>query len=172
MSIASAQKKDGTVTVNTTGPATFNEATGASVTPTDTSGKSWLGVSDYNGPIAYPGYIWGYGATPADVTPGSNKNNNIANGKIEQGVDWFAFGEDKKWRYNTFVNAYVTSDTAGYDYNNKVQPAVGMKVRRTFDNGMIDIGVQAVYQHNTVTNQNGTGAQAFASFWFGWDLKK
>jgi hypothetical protein len=127
------------------------------------------------GPIAMPGYMWGFGGTPGSMAAGAPTNNIGYSAKVEQGVDWFAFDEDKKWRFNTFVNAMISKDTSSYayTYGNVFAPAVGVKIRNVYESGLIEAGVQYVNQHNlTTSSASGQGVQAFVSYWFGWDLKR
>jgi hypothetical protein len=68
-------------------------------------------------------------------------------------------------------------DNVGLPYNNKVTPTLGLKFQRPWDNGIVDVGIQAVYQ-NTFRgvpgggNESGSGVQAYVQYWTGWDLKK
>jgi hypothetical protein len=138
--------------------------------------NSWFNeASAGSGPIAMPGYSWGFAGTPSTFTAGAPNNAVGYSAKIEQGVDWFAFDEDKKWRFNTFVNAVISKDTSNYayTYGNLFTPGVGAKIRNVYDSGLIEIGAQYVKQNNlTTSSASGQGVQAFVSYWFGWDLKK
>jgi len=135
-----------------------------------------VAASAQGGPIGYPGSSWGTVTAPAGVGD-TERNNTIFQGKTEQGIDWFAFGRDKKWRFNTYASVGYSADSDKLSYNNKFVPAIGMKVSRSFENGVVDIGVQAVMERRWITDTSGkagtgTGVQAYASYWFGWDLKK
>jgi hypothetical protein len=128
-------------------------------------------------PIGYPGSNW----TVLTVNPGVIKNspedgNVLLQGKIEQGVDWLRFGADKNWRLNTYASLGYSWDKNALAYNNKLVPAAGVKVSRDFDSGVVDLGVQVVHEIHgrgvTSGPKSGTGVQAYASYWFGWNLKK
>jgi hypothetical protein len=123
-------------------------------------------------PIAYPGSTWGQLSYPAGLSR-EEKDNTLLAGRIEQGADWFRFGEDR-WKFNTYVALAYTVDNRGLPYNNKLTPAVGMKVTRTFDSGVLDLGVQAIHEKRWRDDLNGksSGVQAYASWWFGWDARK
>ncbi len=130
-----------------------------------------------SGPIGYPGSAWSVlTVNPSPIRGTPEDNNVLLQGKVEQGVDWMRFGEDKRWRLNTYASVGYSWDKNGLAYNNKVVPAVGVKVSRDFESGVVDIGVQAVHQRNfrgvTAGPSRGTGVQVYASYWFGWNLGK
>lgn len=170
MSTAYAAEPTGTVSVSTKSTYTPDPVTKSEGL------NSWFNEASAGaGPIAYPGYIWGNATTPSNVQPGAPSNNVGYSSKIEQGVDWFAFDSDKKWRFNTFVSALYARDTSNYayTYGNVFTPAVGAKVRNVYESGLVELGVQFVNQQNlNVSGSSGSGVQAFANYWFGWDLKK
>ena len=160
----------GTVTVNSSSTYTPDPVTKKE------GFNDWFNeASAGKGPIAYPGYMWGNAVSPSSVQPGAPSNNVGYGAKLEQGVDWFAFDADKKWRFNTFVSALYARDTSNfaYTYGNVFTPAVGAKVRNVYESGIIEVGVQFVNQQNlNVSGSSGSGVQAFANYWFGWDLKR
>jgi hypothetical protein len=119
--------------------------------------------------------MWGNATSPSSVQPGAPSNNVGYSAKVEQGVDWFAFDQDKKFRLNTFVSALYARDTSNfaYTYGNVFTPAVGVKVRNVYESGLIEVGVQYVNQTNlNVGGSSGSGVQAFVNVWTGWDLKR
>lgn len=136
-------------------------------------------------PIGYPGSTWGEFVAPSSVIKGTPEDNNwIYQGSISQGVDWFKFGADKKWTFDTYGRFGFSLDRNRLSYNNKIAPAVGAKVVRSFSNGAIDAGVEYVYQRHfgdiydgasvvdTPVAREGYGARAYVSYWFGWNLGK
>ena len=131
----------------------------------------------FKAPVGFPGSHWSvltFNPSPIKGTP--EDNNVLLQGKIEQGIDWMRLGEDKRWRLNTYASVGYSWDKNGLAYNNKVVPAVGVKMSRDFENGVLDIGIEAVHQRNfrgvTVGRDSGTGVQAYVSYWFGWNLGK
>jgi hypothetical protein len=127
-------------------------------------------------PLGYPGSNWSVlTVNPSPIRGTPEDNNVLLQGKIEQGVDWMRLG-DGKWRLNSYVQLGYSADKNGLAYNNKLVPAIGTKVSRDFDNGVLDLGVQVVHQNNfrgvTTGPSSGTGVQLYASYWFGWNLKK
>lgn len=123
-------------------------------------------------PIAYPGSTWGVIQYPAGLSQ-EEKENTLLAGRIEQGADWFRFGDDK-WKFNTYAALGYSVDNKGLPYNNKLTPALGAKVSRTFESGVLDLGVQAIYERRWKDNLSGSnsGVQAYASWWFGWDARR
>jgi hypothetical protein len=153
---------------------TLVSAEPASTTPKKEGLSDWFNVTT-EGPIAYPGYMWANAVSPSNLQPGAPKGNIGYSAKVEQGIDWFAFDQDKKIRLNTFVNAVYARDTSdfAYTYGNVFTPAVGVKVRNVYESGLIEVGVQYANQTNlNVAGSSGGGVQAFINVWTGWDLKK
>lgn len=126
-------------------------------------------VSAQAEPIAYPGSTWGAVVFPSSGTT-TEKDNTLFQGKVEQGIDWFRFADN--WKFNTYANVSYSLDNRGYDYNNKVVPAIGVKATREFSNGTFDVGAQLVHERRWKSDSEGDALQAYASWWFGWNLKK
>jgi hypothetical protein len=120
--------------------------------------------------IAYPGSTWGVLMYPAGLTP-AEKENTLLAGRVEQGIDWFRFG-DEQWKFNTYAALAYSVDNQGLDYNNKLTPAIGMKVSRTFESGVLDFGLQAIHERRWKTSASNSGAQVYVSWWFGWDARR
>lgn len=122
-------------------------------------------------PLSYPGSAWSVVTFPAGVA-GSEEHNAVLAGKIEQGVVWKKFGSKGEWELNTYASFGYSVDREGYGYNNKLVPAIGVKMTRKFDSGVVDIGVQAVHENRFKDHKSGAGVQAYVSVWSGWDLRK
>lgn len=128
-----------------------------------------------SGPIGYPGSNWSVLTVNPSVIEGTPEDNNILlQGKLEQGIDWFRFG-DGNWVLNTFGSVGYSVDKNQLSYNNKIVPALGIKVSRKFDQGVIDVGTQLVHERRFRTPDgfpsSGTGVQVYVSYWFGWNLR-
>ena len=121
-------------------------------------------------PLEYPGNVWGVVTFPSS-TVGAERNNVLAQGRIEQGIVWFRFA-DGKWKLNTYAALGYSLDTEGINYNNKAVPALGVKATREFEQGVVDLGVQAIQENRWKDGVHSSGVQAYASWWFGWNLKK
>lgn len=122
-----------------------------------------------------PGSAWAsLTANPSVVKDTPEDNNLLLQGRVEQG---YIVGRVGDFKVNTFAAVNYSLDKNGLSYNNKLAPALGIKLQRPLgDNGILEIGIQAVHQRNfrgvAYGPREGTGIQAFVSFWSGWDLKK
>jgi hypothetical protein len=139
----------------------------ASVTAASAEDKS-------SGPLGYPGSNWSVLTINPSVISGTPEDDNVLlQGRVEQGIDWKKYGN---WTLNTYAALGYSADKNELSYNNKFVPALGVKMTRSFSSGVVDIGVQAVYQNNFrgVTSGPNTdyGVQAYVSYWTGWNLKK
>lgn len=126
-------------------------------------------------PLAYPGSNWSMFTLNPGVIKGTPEDNNyLLQGRLEQGIIWKRFGDNKEWALNTYGALGYSVDKNGLAYNNKLVPAIGVKMTRSFENGVVDIGVQLVHENHfrgvNFGPRSGTGVQLFASYWFGWDL--
>ena len=138
-----------------------------------------------DGPVGYPGSTWGQFVTPSSVVKGTPEDGNwLYQGKVTQGVDWVKFGPSNSWVFDTYLSVGFSMDKNRLSYNNKLVPAVGAKIVRTFSKGVIDVGAEVVHEEHfgdvydgatpvgQRLSQNGTGVQAYVSYWFGWNLGK
>lgn len=128
-------------------------------------------------PLGYPGSNWSVLTFNPGVIEGSGEEDNILlQGKLEQGIDWKKFGANNEWTLNTYVSLGYSADKNGLIYNNKLVPAIGTKISRRFESGVLDLGVQAVHENHfrgtTSGPTRGSGVQVYASYWFGWNLGK
>jgi len=124
--------------------------------------------------LAYPGSNWSSLTFNPSVIRGTPEDNNILlQGKLEQGVVWAKFGDV---RLNTYGSVAYSWDRNGLSYNNKIVPAIGVKLQTQFEKGQFDVGVELAHQRNfrgvTAGPSSGTGVLVYAQYWFGWDLKK
>jgi hypothetical protein len=66
-----------------------------------------------------------------------------------------------------FVGMGLVLDTKGYDWNNKVQPRLGVKVNKYFRKGVISVGSAYTYEERFKGVDN-SGLTLFVQDWFGW----
>ena len=136
-------------------------------------------------PLGYPGSTWGQLTFPSSVIADTPEHGNwVYQGKITQGIDWVKFGSDKKWTLDTYASLGLSDDRNHLAYNDKVVPALGVRLDRSYNNGIVTVGVEGVYEHHwgdvyngsqvvgSPVKMNGAGVQAYVSYWFGWNLKK
>jgi hypothetical protein len=126
-------------------------------------------------PVSYPGSNWSNITFNSDPVADKAHTNTLLQGNVEQGIVWRTF--DNGWRLNTYAAMGYSVDNRGYSYNNKVTPTLGVKLQRPWENGIIDIGVQAVYQNTfrglpSGVSNSASSVQLYVQYWTGWDLKK
>ncbi len=124
--------------------------------------------------LAYPGSTWANMTVNPSVIRNTPEDNNVLlQGRIEQGIVWSKIAG---FSVNTYGALSFSADKNGLAYNNKLVPAVGVKLQHPFDSGTVDIGLQVAHQQNfrgvTSGPNSGTGVQLYAQYWFGWDLKR
>ena len=125
--------------------------------------------------IGYPGSNWSELTVNPSVIKGTPEDNDLLfQGNIQQGIDWAEYGN---YKLNTFVAMNYSIDRNKLSYNNKIVPMVGVRLVRTYgDAGVGEVGVRLVHQNDfrgvTEGPRSGNGVQAYASYWFGWNLKK
>jgi hypothetical protein len=66
-----------------------------------------------------------------------------------------------------FVGMGLVLDTKGYDWNNKVQPRLGVKVNKYFRKGVISVGSAYTYEER-FKGVDSSGLTLFVQDWFGW----
>ena len=66
-----------------------------------------------------------------------------------------------------FVGLGLVLDTKGYEWNNKVQPRLGVKVNKYFRKGVISVGSAYSYE-DRFKGFNSSGFTLYAQDWFGW----
>ena len=58
-------------------------------------------------------------------------------------------------------------DTKGYEWNNKIQPRLGVKINKYFRKGVVSIGSAYSYE-DRFKSFNSSGLTLFVQDWFGW----
>ena len=66
-----------------------------------------------------------------------------------------------------FVGLGLVLDTKGYEWNNKIQPKVGVKINKYFRKGVVSIGSAYSYE-DRFNGFHSSGLTLFAQDWFGW----
>lgn len=98
------------------------------------------------------------------------RENYMFEGSLEQGIEWFRFAE--RWRLNTFGELRFNVDREGLDYNNRLIPGIGIKLRGNLGAGAIQFGLKAVEEHRYKSDRSDRIILGFINFWAGWDLRK
>lgn len=66
-----------------------------------------------------------------------------------------------------FIGIGLVLDTKGYQWNNKIQPKVGVKVNKFFSKGVVSVGSAYSYE-DRFKGINSSGFTLYAQDWFGW----
>lgn len=116
----------------------------------------------------FPGNAW-VNVTGPQVGTGE-RGNWVVSGKINQDA---VLTEVSDWKLSAFASVGFSVDTKGYEWNNKVIPATGIKVTKDVAGGIFDIGVQYAHENNfgrlykfPVRSQG--GLQVSVNYWTGW----
>lgn len=101
-------------------------------------------------------------------------DNLLMTGWIKQGIDW------KKWGESTTLNTYATLrykwDTEKYDWNNSLEPGIGISIDTFSPKGLgLTAGVEYIWENRFLLDDNKWYDQKTVVYvsWYGWwDLKK
>ena len=66
-----------------------------------------------------------------------------------------------------FVGMGLVLDTKGYEWNNKVQPRIGVKANKYFRKGVVSVGSAYSYE-DRFKSFTSSGLTVFVQDWFGW----
>jgi hypothetical protein len=117
--------------------------------------------------LSFPGSFFGEVRYPNSPVQ-EERDNFSAEGNIEQGIDWIRIG--KRLTLNTFAELRYTLDTAGLDYNNRVIPGIGIKLKARVGSGVVQFGVKGVEEYRFKSDRSAAIVLGFANWWFGWNL--
>jgi len=104
--------------------------------------------------------------------PREYSDNLLMAAWIKQGVDW------KRWRETTTLNTYVTLrykwDTEKYDWNNTIEPGIGISVDTYSPKGLgLTAGVEYIWENRFLDSDWHDQKTVVYVSWYGWwDLKK
>jgi hypothetical protein len=116
--------------------------------------------------VSLPGQMWSSSGTPGPF----EKNNLVTQTHVEQGVTVFS-----TWNNSLTVMPYASFsmlfDSKGYAWNNKVEPAFGIKLNKYFRSGVISVGTAYDYEDRFTSNTalRASGRIDFIQHWFGWN---
>lgn len=117
--------------------------------------------------LRYPGFMWAQIRNPSDVF--DEEGNTIAEGAIQQGVDWLRLGSDT-W-LNTFAEIGLKRDSDNLDWNNENKLSVGGKLRYFgINRTLIAAGVKYDFVNRTKPNENEDGVTYFLDWHSYWDF--
>ena len=123
--------------------------------------KSALQGSMVDG-VGLPGQGW---TSIGNLSP-IEHNNFYTQSYFEQSAAVFATYSGSV-TVTPFVGMGLVLDTKGYDWNNKVQPRVGVKINKYFRKGVVSIGSAYSYEDRFKSFNSG-GLTLYVQDWFGW----
>ena len=123
--------------------------------------KSALQGSVVDG-VGLPGQGW---TSLGNLSP-IEHNNFYTQSYLEQSVMMFSTYSGSI-TVTPFVGVGLVLDTKGYEWNNKIQPRLGVKVNKYFRKGVVSIGSAYSYE-DRFKSFNSSGFTLFAQDWFGW----
>ena len=116
----------------------------------------------------FPGSAW-INITGPHVG-GGESGNWVLTAKANQDA---VLTEVSDWKLSAYGSVGFSKDTKGYEWNNKVVPAVGIKATKDVPGGIFDIGLQ--YAHEThfgkvykMPERSSGGLQLSVNYWTGW----
>ena len=112
--------------------------------------------------VGLPGQGW---TSIGNVSP-IEHNNFYLQSYIEQGAAVFSTYSGSI-TVTPFVGLGLVLDTKGYEWNNKIQPRVGVKVNKFLSKGVVSVGSAYSYE-DRFKGINSSGFTLYAQDWFGW----
>jgi hypothetical protein len=112
--------------------------------------------------IGLPGQGW---TSIGNLSP-IEHNNFYFQTYVEQGAAVFSTYSGSL-TVTPFVGLGLVLDTKGYEWNNKVQPRLGVKVNKYFRKGVISVGSAYSYE-DRFKSFDSSGLTVFVQDWFGW----
>ena len=120
----------------------------------------------YQGNIAdgveLPGQTW---TSAGNLSP-IEHNNVYVQSYIEQGATVFSTFSGSM-TLTPYVSLGLVFDSKGYDWNNKVEPRIGVKFNRVFRKGIVSFGSAYCYEDRFQSIQS-SGLIVYVQDWFGW----
>ncbi|MDP3954058.1 MAG: LysM peptidoglycan-binding domain-containing protein [bacterium] len=113
-------------------------------------------------PTILPGSAWNAAGNLSPIEKGNFLNYSY----LEQGITIWRNG---RWSLVPYLSLSSAFDNAGHDWNNKITGQAGIKVVRTFDHGIIQLGTGYAQEHRRISNTKNGQVFGSAGYWFGWD---
>jgi hypothetical protein len=114
-------------------------------------------------PLQLVAFTWGEFRYPAKQEE-IQRDAALLQGRAEVGVDWPAI--KPFLRANTFVELAYKWDTAQLPFNNKVEPAIGAKLKvRVAESAAVELGVKYLHEYRFVSDTHESGPVAFLNWY-------
>jgi hypothetical protein len=112
--------------------------------------------------VGLPGQGW---TSIGNLSP-IEHNNFYVQSYLEQGAAVFSTYSGSITE-TPFVGLGLVLETKGYQWNNKIQPKLGVKVNKFFSKGVVSVGSAYSYEER-FKGINSSGFTLYAQDWFGW----
>lgn len=113
--------------------------------------------------VSLPGNAWNSSGNLSPV----EKGNILSYSHLEQGMT--ALKLSPKTTLVPYVSLDIVRDSLNYDWNNKVVSQVGVKLARTFNHGIAQIGGAYAEEYRWESGLRTGQPIGYASYWFGWN---
>ena len=112
--------------------------------------------------MGLPGQMW---TAVGNLSPVEH-NNGYVQSYVEQDAAILA-SQSGSISLTPYVALGLVLDTKGYDWNNQIQPQVGLKLNKFLRNGVVSLGSAYTYQDRFSSLQS-SGLTLYVQDWFGW----
>ena len=112
--------------------------------------------------VGLPGQAW---TSMGNLSPIEHDNGYVQS-YVEQSAAIFA-SDSGSITLTPYVSLGLVLDTKGYNWNNKVEPRIGMKLNKFFRTGVVSIGSAYAYE-DRFKSLKSSGLILYAQDWFGW----
>ncbi|HET7750437.1 MAG TPA: hypothetical protein VFK81_13710 [Terriglobales bacterium] len=112
--------------------------------------------------MGLPGETW---TTVGNLSPVEHGNGYVQS-YVEQDAAVLA-SQSGSLSLTPYVSVGMGLDTKGYDWNNKIEPQVGIKLNKALSHGLISAGTAYTYEDRFSSLQRG-GMVFYIQDWFGW----
>jgi len=113
--------------------------------------------------MGLPGQMW---TAVGNLSPVAH-NNGYVQSYVEQDAAILA-SQSGSISLTPYVALGLVLDTKGYDWNNQIQPQVGLKLNKFLRNGVVSLGSAYAYQDRFSSLQS-SGLALYVQDWFGWE---
>jgi hypothetical protein len=112
--------------------------------------------------LGLPGQAW---TTMGNLSP-IEHNNGYVQSYFEQNAAVFASNSGSV-TVTPYMSLGLVFDTKGYNWNNKVEPRLGVKLNKFFRSGVVSFGSAYAYE-NRFKSLKSSGLILYVQDWFGW----
>jgi len=112
--------------------------------------------------VGLPGQAW---TSMGNLSP-IEHNNGYVQSYAEQSAAIFA-SDSGSITLTPYVSLGLVLDTKGYNWNNKVEPRIGVKLNKFFRTGVVSLGSAYAYE-DRFKSLKSSGLILYAQEWFGW----